>query len=152
MLLYALERPPLERLRAASTSRDPELRYRAAMVIDHYVRRELERMQPVPMIDALWYDVRRGEYSLTERSLTARLWKALASPYLDRAQRRCERRIDRRFGAYYEATEDWAMDLLKSGTPPQTIRKLFTLMRRRDAVYYARTEIKPYYAGKDFEP
>jgi hypothetical protein len=150
--LYKLGTPALPRLEAAKEKQPLDVRRRLESIAAR-IRGEKRiaaidlvsrRYGAMPMIDALWYDGRRGHYDAVSSTSTARAIAHLALyPYLRRAME--SGTVDaRRWGPYRQATEAWFVDLAEAGVPVCVLDIIYLEMRRRDNAWIARNSLLPY--------
>ncbi len=130
---------PLPQIIDACKHSDPEIARRARLVIERLenAKREredaiLESYEPYPMIDALWFDVRKGEYTWNEKQPLHWCYDKLR-PYLDRVGYYTE---DPMWGCYRRATKNLFRDWLRAGVPPGILRGVWKAMHKRDYVFY----------------
>lgn len=108
---------------------DPEVRWRLREAYEQGLTNEIQSLgQPLPMIDALWYDAHSGCYN--HRSVPFGLvLRSCFEPYIDMARRR----DSLTFQTYGAATGLAVRDLIGSGVPATCLKPVIDVMRRRDA-------------------
>jgi hypothetical protein len=151
--LYRMGTPALPRLESAKEKQPLDVRRRlesiAARIRGDRRIKALDLVSTrygdaMPMIDAWWYDGRRGHYDAVSSTSTARaiahLW---LYPYLSRAMGG-NVPDPRRWGPYRQATAAWFVDMAEAGVPVCVLDILYLEMRRRDNRWIARNSLHPF--------
>lgn len=116
-------------LRQATRSPDPETAKRAEAALTAVVDAEVERLRPLPELDAAWRDCDRHvyDYGHAPPAMYAVLRASLDAP-CDAAP----------WAAYYRACEWWVRARLGEGMSPALLRLILADLHRRDADFLGR--------------